>query len=85
MLITGPAFDKCTACSESVVEAYRTGGFHGFLKKAFDDVDSTFLESVTGLDEMKRATEEAMQSGDVDWSDDEGEGFGEDEGEGELL
>lgn len=81
MLITGPAFDKCTACSQHVVDAYQTGGFDGFLKRAFDDVDSAFLESVTGLDEMKRATELAMQSGDVDWSEEEGE----EEGEGELL
>jgi ubiquitin-like modifier-activating enzyme ATG7 len=48
-------FDKCTACSQSVIELYEKEGFD-FLIKVFND--STYLEDITGLKELKTALDE---------------------------
>ncbi|KAJ1993187.1 Autophagy protein 7 [Dimargaris cristalligena] len=69
-LIVGQAYDKCTACSHSVLEAYHEGGVE-FLWKVFDNhrpdsvepsPEYSYLESVTGLDELKRQTEQLLAS-----------------------
>lgn len=52
MILTGRAFDKCPACSDIVIEAYRTN--EGFLMKALGT--SGYLEQITGL---KKLQEEA--------------------------
>ncbi|KAM3586202.1 Autophagy protein 7 [Umbelopsis sp. WA50703] len=66
MLITGRSYDRCTACSEKVIQKYVEDGFV-FLKNAFNDPE--YLEEVTGLAQMKRESEELMQS--QDWVDDD--------------
>lgn len=65
-LIHGPAFEQCTACSETVLNAYTEGGFDVLLQ-AFNDPE--YLEELTGLAKLKAA----MQGDDfeVDWLEDE--------------
>lgn len=46
-------FDKCTACSDTVISSYRAEGFE-FLLKAFNM--STFLEDLTGLSKLYAET-----------------------------
>ncbi|KAI0214927.1 Ubiquitin-like modifier-activating enzyme ATG7 [Lamellibrachia satsuma] len=47
------AFDKCTACSDIVIEKYRSDGF-SFLLKAFNE--PSYLEDLTGLTELHAQT-----------------------------
>lgn len=46
-------FDKCTACSDIVLEEYRKEGFE-FLRKAFDSPN--YLEDLTGLSQLYAET-----------------------------
>ena len=55
ILPASQAFDKCTACSDSIVNMYKEEGFD-FLMKAFND--STYLEEITGLKQLKVALDE---------------------------
>ncbi|KAI9287037.1 hypothetical protein BC943DRAFT_320536 [Umbelopsis sp. AD052] len=66
MLIAGKAYDRCTACSETVINQYEAEGFE-FLKKAFNDPQ--YLEEVTGLAQMKRESEELLNNDD--WMNDD--------------
>lgn len=75
LLIHGPAYDKCTACSAIVIQEYENRGFE-MVQKACND--ETYLRSLTGLDKLYDATDDI----EVDWS--EGEEDIQDE-EGELL
>jgi ubiquitin-like modifier-activating enzyme ATG7 len=63
LLISGQAYDRCTACSDSILSAYDEEGF-GFLFKVFQD--ATHLENVTGLTKMKEESEDL----DMEWADD---------------
>lgn len=58
-------FDKCTACSEFVLNEYGSKGFD-FLFQVFED--SYYLEEITGLAVL---TKEAMDIGVLDFSDEE--------------
>lgn len=58
-------FDKCTACSKTVVDSYKKEGFE-FLLKAFNDPG--YLENLTGLTQMHMDTLDAEV---WDFSDDE--------------
>lgn len=69
--VAGAAYDRCTACSESVVDAYRRQG-DAFLLRAFNE--PSYLEELTGLAEMKRAAEGA----DCAWDGSDGEMSGDD-------
>jgi ubiquitin-like modifier-activating enzyme ATG7 len=73
LLIQGPAYDKCTGCSETVLSQYEQRGFQ-MVQEACND--ENYLRSLTGLDKLYDATDDI----EVEWSEDEGE-----EGEGELL
>jgi len=64
--ITGAAYDKCTGCSETVIQAYEKDGFDMMLK-AFNDVK--YLPQLTGLDQLYDEGEAALES--VDWDEDE--------------
>ncbi|KAE8224663.1 hypothetical protein CF319_g2469 [Tilletia indica] len=83
MLIVGPAYDRCTACSSAVVQAYREGGDQ-MLFDAFGE--EGYLEKLTGLDKLKAETDGLLDE-ELDWDEeDEEEGEGEKEdGDGELL
>ncbi|XP_066283874.1 ubiquitin-like modifier-activating enzyme ATG7 [Branchiostoma lanceolatum] len=50
-------FDRCTACSELVLEKYETDGFD-FLLEAFNS-PSSYLENLTGLTQLHLETQEA--------------------------
>ncbi|KAK3807476.1 MAG: hypothetical protein JOS17DRAFT_766614 [Linnemannia elongata] len=63
LLISGQAYDRCTACSDSILAAYEEEGF-GFLFKVFQD--AKHLENVTGLTKMKEESEDL----DMEWADD---------------
>lgn len=73
LLIQGPAYDKCTGCSETVLSQYEESGFEMVLEACNDE---NYLRSLTGLDKLYDATDEI----EVDWSEQEAE-----EGDGELL
>lgn len=66
--MTGRAFDKCTACSSTVLAAFRERGFT-FLLEAFNR--ATYLEDLTGLTQMHAETEAALE--DVTLFDDDDE------------
>ncbi|KAI0052733.1 E1-like protein-activating [Auriscalpium vulgare] len=68
MHILGAAYSKCTGCSEQVVKAYEEQGFD-LLLKAFNETG--FLERLTGLDELHKAGEEALEAVDWDEEDDD--------------
>ncbi|KAJ3984434.1 hypothetical protein F5890DRAFT_1517061 [Lentinula detonsa] len=65
--IVGAAYDKCTGCSETVLEAYESQGFDMMLN-AFND--PKYLERLTGLDKLYEDGEKALE--DVDWVEEEG-------------
>lgn len=57
--ITGQAYALCTGCSPAVVGAYEREGW-AMLAQAFEE--AKFLERLTGLDEMVREGERAMEA-----------------------
>ncbi|WRT65053.1 E1-like protein-activating enzyme Gsa7p/Apg7p [Kwoniella shivajii] len=71
-IVNGPAYDKCTACSAIVLDAYRQQGI-SWLFRVF--ADAKILEQVTGLDKLHAESESALNS--IEWlsSDDESEGL----------
>ncbi|KAF9268423.1 E1-like protein-activating [Marasmius fiardii PR-910] len=62
--IVGAAYDKCTGCSETVLQAYEREGFD-MMVKAFND--PKYLEKLTGLDKLYDDSEKALE--DVDWAE----------------
>ncbi|KAF8621303.1 hypothetical protein AX15_007901 [Amanita polypyramis BW_CC] len=68
MPLIGAAYDKCTGCSETVIQAYEKDGFD-MLLKAFND--TKYLETLTGLDKLFDEGEAALES--IDWVEREGE------------
>ncbi|KAI9016019.1 hypothetical protein DFJ74DRAFT_635227 [Hyaloraphidium curvatum] len=71
MSIVGRRFTECTACSDKVIEEYLRNGY-GFFLKAFQD--PKYIEELTGLAELHKATE-AADAGDWDVDDDEDPDF----------
>mmetsp|Transcript_32039 Transcript_32039/g.70119 ORF Transcript_32039/g.70119 Transcript_32039/m.70119 type:complete len:191 (+) Transcript_32039:925-1497(+) len=57
--MVGRAFDKCTACSAAVLSAHEAQGFD-FLLSAFNR--AAYLEELTGLSQMHREAEAALES-----------------------
>eukprot|EP00743_Colponemidia_sp_Colp-15_P005268 GILK01005667.1.p1 GENE.GILK01005667.1~~GILK01005667.1.p1 ORF type:complete len:681 (+),score=116.50 GILK01005667.1:36-2045(+) len=57
-LITGHAFNKCTACSDTVINKYKEDGF-GLCLQAFNS--PTYLEDLTGITALKRQVDDAVQ------------------------
>lgn len=66
MILKGMGYDKCTACSDAVLKAYRDGG-NEFLLEALKS--PAYLERVAGLEQMKKEVEEEV---DFEWDDEEG-------------
>jgi len=60
--IVGAAYDRCTGCSETVVQAYETQGFDMMLN-AFNN--PKYLEQLTGLDKLYEEGEKALEG--VEW------------------
>jgi ubiquitin-like modifier-activating enzyme ATG7 len=63
LVVTGHAFDKCTACSATVVKEYRERGME-FVLEVLNRPN--YLEELTGLTELLSAT----QSMSLDWDED---------------
>ena len=61
--IVGAAYDRCTGCSDAVVEAYEKGGFDGTLLPAFNDAE--FLTRLTGLDKLYEETQRALEGDEM--------------------
>ncbi|KAE9963158.1 hypothetical protein BLS_009570 [Venturia inaequalis] len=80
MTIEGRAFDCCSACSDGIIQRYNEEGWD-FVKRALHE--KGWVEEISGLAELQRKTEEMEAAGELDWSEDDG--AGEDEGDGELL
>ncbi|GAA5841415.1 hypothetical protein JCM3766R1_004076 [Sporobolomyces carnicolor] len=72
--ITGQAYDRCTGCSEMILEAFRREGFE-LVRKACED--AKHLERITGLDKLEEETERLLAEG-VGWEDG-GDGSDEDD------
>ncbi|KAJ1923889.1 Autophagy protein 7 [Tieghemiomyces parasiticus] len=74
--VVGQAYDKCTACSDTVLGAYHTDKYE-FLWKVFnnyrtdgdagDIIEYSYLEALTGLRELKLQTEGLLA--DLDWGE----------------
>nr|VWO94440.1 Ubiquitin-like modifier-activating enzyme ATG7 (ATG12-activating enzyme E1 ATG7) (Autophagy-related protein 7) [Ganoderma boninense] len=60
--IVGSAYNRCTGCSETVLEAYEKEGFV-MLLKAFNDTE--FLPELTGLKKMYEETQAALENDDL--------------------
>ncbi|GAA5944118.1 Atg7p [Sporobolomyces koalae] len=63
--ITGQAYDRCTGCSESILEAFRQDGFN-LVRQVCQD--AKHLERITGLDKLEEETERMLADG-VDWEE----------------
>ncbi|KJA17472.1 hypothetical protein HYPSUDRAFT_46420 [Hypholoma sublateritium FD-334 SS-4] len=66
MPLVGAAYDRCTGCSEIVLQAYEKDGFP-MLLQAFNDIK--YLETLTGLDKLFEEGESAIN--DIDWHEEE--------------
>ncbi|KAJ8472813.1 hypothetical protein ONZ51_g8261 [Trametes cubensis] len=60
--IVGPAYSKCTGCSETVLQAYEKDGF-AMLLRAFNETE--FLPSLTGLDKLYEEAQAALEADDL--------------------
>lgn len=67
-IMTGLAFDKCTACSPCVVREYQARGAE-LLLDAFNR--ASYLEDLTGLTQMHAETEAALEDVTLFDEDDE--------------
>lgn len=64
LIVNGQSYDKCTACSDLVVNEYKERGFE-FLLEAFNS--PTYLEDLTGLTKMKEDEVEWEVEEEGDW------------------
>lgn len=69
--VVGQAYDRCTGCSASVVQAYDSMGFD-MLRRAFNE--EQYLEQLTGLDKMYEEADELEAAVDWDVEDEDEEG-----------
>jgi ubiquitin-like modifier-activating enzyme ATG7 len=73
--VKGKAYDCCSACSPTIVDAYQKDGWD-FVKRAINE--KGYVEEISGLAEVQRLAEQAEKEMEA-WSEEE------DEGEGELI
>src|SRR6476620_12322539 len=62
MLLVGHGYDKCTACSDSILDSYKKDGID-FLISGLRD--PSLLEKVAGLEKMKQEVQD--QQDDFEW------------------
>ncbi len=81
MLISGQSYNCCSACSDTVVNAYKKGGWE-FVKQALLEKD--YISELSGLADVQRRAEAAAN--DIEWDSDEGQTEADmDGGDGELV
>jgi ubiquitin-like modifier-activating enzyme ATG7 len=68
ILISGHAYDRCTACSPTILSAYRANSLE-FVAKALRD--PKYLEDLTGLSQMKSEADDLGDDWDVDEDEDD--------------
>lgn len=79
-IIKGQSYDRCSACSAKIVDAYKQAGWD-FVKRALSEKD--YVTELSGLADVHRKAAAALD--DVDW-DSEDETTGEDlDGEPEVI
>lgn len=79
MMIVGRSYNCCSACSDKIVDLYKTEGW-GFVERALNE--KGYVEEVSGLKEVQRLAEIAAK--DIEWDEDE-EDAGAEEGDGEMV
>ncbi|CAG8494260.1 7433_t:CDS:10 [Ambispora gerdemannii] len=67
MIIVGQAYNRCTACSDIIIDEYRKHGFD-FLLRVFNSSSDSYLEEVTGLAQLHADSEVA---GDFVWDEED--------------
>jgi ubiquitin-like modifier-activating enzyme ATG7 len=75
--IAGKSYNSCSACSDRVVDVYKTDGW-AFVEKALNERD--YVEELSGLKEVQRAAEAA--AADIEFSE---EDEIDEDGDGEML
>ena len=70
MIVSGAAFERCTACSTPVLDAYKARGID-FCLDVFNGPASV-LEEITGLNELHAAAAAAADAWDEDIEDEDG-------------
>jgi ubiquitin-like modifier-activating enzyme ATG7 len=78
MSIVGRSYNCCSACSDKIVDLYKTEGW-GFVQRALNE--KGYVEEVSGLKEVQRLAEAA--SADIEWSEEEDAGA--EDGDGEMI
>lgn len=68
LVVKGPAYDCCSACSPNILGLYEREGWE-FVKRAISE--KGYVEQVSGLAEVQRRAEEA--EAEVEWDESEGE------------
>ncbi len=63
MVLETPRYDRCTACSDTILNEYKKRGSQ-FLLEALENPD--VLEEITGLKELKQGLEEESIVWDMD-------------------
>ncbi|TYJ54489.1 E1-like protein-activating enzyme Gsa7p/Apg7p [Cryptococcus floricola] len=71
-LVEGAAYDRCTGCSKTIVEKYKSEGLP-FLLSVFNNAN--VLEQVTGLDKLQEEGERMMEEMGLGSDDEEGDDF----------
>ena len=69
MVIKGRAYDCCSACSDGIIEAYRSQGWE-FVKRAINE--KGYVEEVSGLKEVQRLAEKMDEEG-IEWDEEDGD------------
>ena len=64
VLVQGPAFEQCTACSFRVVTKVKEEGFPTLLR-VFNEPD--YLEKLAGLDQLQKEVD--LDDLDLDWDE----------------
>ncbi|PSR76436.1 hypothetical protein BD289DRAFT_486853 [Coniella lustricola] len=68
MLVRGESYPNCSACSKTIIDAYKHDGY-AFVKRALDERD--YVAELSGLAEVQRRAE--AMAGEMELSDDEEE------------
>lgn len=82
VLVQGPAYDCCSACSPAIVRAHEREGW-AFVKRAIGEPG--WIERVSGLDEVQRRAEAAASEMEREMMEEEQEEEGDQWGEAEIL
>ena len=78
MSIVGRSYNCCSACSDKIVDLYKTEGWD-FVQRALNE--KGYVEEVSGLKEVQRLAEAA--AADIEWSEEEDAGA--EDGDGEMI